>query len=272
MFTVLFAAALTLSRPSLPLPPFAFVGRVTDYAHVAYDADQKVEIRVLKEDGTLLAKGTTGMSPSSIYNFVVEVPVSDVADAGSVTPGTRVVIDFVDPNGQVFHGLVAAGDATVGAPGEVKKLAISLGTDRNGNRVPDEYEEDCQFLLWFAGKSVVDYEPEEDWDGDGVKNFDEFVAGTNPVDADDKFSVRQMASEAGMEDYVKLEFAVNQGRAYLLEATSALDGTEEWHQESFLTDEGREENHLVTAGSETGIVVIYVRKKGSARFWRLKTE
>lgn len=272
MFAVLFAAALTLSRPSLPLPTFAFAGRVTDYAHVAYDADQRVEIRVLKEDGTLLAKGTTGTNPSSVYNFVVEVPVSDLADAGSVTPGTRVVLEFVDPNGQVFRGLVAAGDATVGLPGEVKKLVISLGTDANGNRVPDEYEAECQFLLWAAGRPVVEYDPEEDWDGDGVKNFDEFVAGTNPLDADDRFSVRQMAADAGMEDYVKLVFPVNQGRVYTLEAASVLDGGGDWRQEPFLTADGRESACLVTSGGETGIRVIFVKKKGSARFWRLKTE
>ena len=51
------------------LPPFTFAGRITDYAHCAYDEDLKVEIRAKTADGTLVAKTTTatgGRTPTTM--------------------------------------------------------------------------------------------------------------------------------------------------------------------------------------------------------------
>ena len=49
------SAALKLTHDPMPLPQFTFAGRVCDYAHVAYDADQKVEIWVYDGQGNILA-------------------------------------------------------------------------------------------------------------------------------------------------------------------------------------------------------------------------
>ena len=118
--TMLLLAALT--HNPMPLPSFSFAGRVTDYAHIGYDADQKVEVRVKAKDGTLLAKSVTATSGKTGYNFVVDVPVSDTPATGCVTPGTQVDIEFVDPDGVIYKGLVAAGDAVIGKPFDMESL------------------------------------------------------------------------------------------------------------------------------------------------------
>ena len=59
-------SALILAAAIQPvaLPPFTFVGRITDYAHIAYDAEASVEVRAKTSDGTLLAKD---IAQASVY-------------------------------------------------------------------------------------------------------------------------------------------------------------------------------------------------------------
>ena len=266
-------AALALTRDPMPLPAFTFVGRVVDYAHVAYDADQKVGIRVYDEQGNLLAKGETFTNGRTSYNFCVDVPVADQPAAGCAVAGkTKVTVDFIDPDGQVFHGLVNDGDLTVGEPGAFKRLNIALGTDADHDGVADEYVEALAYLMWKNKKSS--YDATADWDGDGVNNRDEYVAGTNPFDATDKFSVRQMAVDEGFGDFVKLTFLANQGRSYSVETTETLDpATANWHGTTFRTPEGDERARINTGGTETGFKTIYVLKENlKQQFWKLKVE
>ena len=267
--TFLFAALMSAHNP-MPLPSFAFAGRVTDYAHVGYDADQKVEVRVKAKDGTLLAKTTTGTSGKTGYNFAVEVPVADTSVAGRVAPGTPVTIEFVDPDGIIYQGLVAEGDAVIGLPGEVKRLNVMLATDADHDGVADEYVDALAFLMWKNGKSA--YDANADWDGDGVNNYREYIAGTNPFDGTDKFSVRQMATEAGFEDYMKFTFLANQGRSYTVATATDLGQQAGWKQTAFKDADGKEKTHLKTGATETGYRTIYVLKEGVKRFWKLNVE
>ena len=263
-------AALKQTHDPLPLPSFTFAGRVVDYAHVAYDADQKVEIRVLDAAGNLIAKGQTFTSGKTTYNFAVDVPLSDQAAQGSLQTGAKVKLVFVDPDGQIFEGLVSEGVATIGKPGELKTLSVALGTDANGDGVADEYVDALAYLMWKNKKST--YEAGEDWDGDGASNFAEYVAGTNPFDAKDRFSVRQMAVDEGYEDYLKLTFLANQGRTYSVTTKDDL-AQGDWRGTSFKDEKGETGVSITTGGTETGFKTIYVLKENlKQQFWKLKVE
>ena len=265
------SAALKATHDPFPLPPFTFVGRVTDYAHVAFDADQKVTIRVYDENGNLLAKGTSFTSGKTAYNFSVDVPVADQPAAGYAVAGeTKVRVDFVDPDGQVFRGLVSEGDLTVGEPGQQKRLSIALGTDADGDGVADEYVEAMAYLMWKNKKSS--YDAEADWDGDGANNRAEYIAGTNPFDPKDRLSVREMAVDEGFEDYLKLTFLANQGRSYTVDTSENLVKGD-WRGTSFKTAEGEDQTRINTGGTETGYKTIYVLKENlKQQFWKLKVE
>ena len=264
------SAALKMTHDPLPLPPFTFAGRVVDYAHVAYDADQKVEIRVSDAAGNLIAKGQTFTSGKTTYNFAVDVPLSDQAAQGSLQTGAKVKLVFVDPDGQIFEGLVSEGVATIGKPGELKTLSVALGTDANGDGVADEYVDALAYLMWKNKKST--YEAGADWDGDGASNFAEYVAGTNPFDAKDRFSVRQMAVDEGYEDYLKLTFLANQGRTYSVTTKDDL-AQGDWRGTSFKDEKGETGVSITTGGTETGFKTIYVLKENlKQQFWKLKVE
>ena len=271
-FVLAFAAsaALKATHEPLPLPPFTFAGRVVDYAHVAYDADQKVGVRVLDAAGNLIAKGQSFTSGRTTYNFAVEVPLSDLPAQGSVQTEAKVKIVFVDPDGTVFTGLVTQGDTTIGKPGELKTLNVALGTDSDGDGVTDEYVDALAYLMWKNGKST--YDASADWDGDGANNRAEYIAGTNPFDPKDRFSVRQMAVDEGYEDYLKLTFLANQGRTYSVGTKDDLTQGE-WRGTTFKDEKGETAECITTGGTETGYKTIYVLKENvKQQFWKLKVE
>ncbi len=269
-FGSIFILAATAFNP-LTEQPFTFAGRITDFAHVGYDADQKVEIRAKTQDGKLIAKTTTATGGNTAYNYVLYIPVSTSEAEGHVTAGTPLVFEFVDPDGTVYTGLVTGADAVVGASGDIRKLNLALASDEDGDGIPDEYVESLAYLMWINGKTS--YDPGADWDGDGVSNRDEYVAGTNPFDATDKLSILKMAVEAGFEDYYKLKFLVNPGRSYSAETAFGLKSAE-WRQASFVdAGDGDEKERINTAENEIGYREIFVLKESvMQQFWRLKVE
>ena len=277
-FVLAFAApAATKTTTAFPLPPFTFVGRVVDYAHVAFDADQKVEIRVLDKDGKLIVKGETFTGGNSVYNFSVDVPLTDVEDVpGYVNTGAKVTIVFVDPDGVIYANLVAdvkgEKSVTVGNPGELKTLDVVLGTDSNHDGVPDEYVEDLAYLMSKYKKGS--YDAKADWDNDGANNYEEYVAGTNLLDPKDRFSVREMAVEVGREDYLRFKFLAARGRSYTVDTTEELKDTV-WRQTAFVDGaDGVEKTRLNTSAEKPADYrEIYVLKENvKQQFWKMKVE
>jgi len=257
------------------LPPFTFAGRIVDYAHIAYGSDTVVEVRVKAQDGTLLAKTTTATGGKTSFNYALDVPLASEAASGHVKVGDTVVFEFVDPDGIIYAGLVPAANAQIGKPGEYRKVDVILATDSNQDGVPDEYVESIEYEMWQHGKSV--YERDADWDGDGASNYAEYVAGTNPFDATDKFSVREMAEQDGIDDYLALRVMLNQGRTYTVETTGDLKPGAEvtsWVKTEFAVEDPTSalQGTLTTGPSETGYRTLYVKKEGAQRFWQLKVE
>ena len=268
---VLPVTAAVKTQTPLALAPFTFAGRIVDYAHVAYDADASVEVRIKNAAGTLLAKTTTATSGATVYNYVIDVPVSSTALAGHATVGEAVSFEFVDPSGVVYAGLAATTNATVGLPGALKRLDVVLASDANNDGVADEYEESIAYLMWING--IENYDATADYDGDGQSNYAEYVAGTNPFDATDRFSIRQMAMDEGVDDFVALRVPVNRGRSYTVATTPELNPAE-WRSASFTLDPdvAPSATHLNTGAYETGYRTIFVPKEGAHRFYKVNVE
>lgn len=263
----------------LILPPFTFAGRVTDYAHCAYDQDQMVEIRAKTTDGKLIAKTTTATGGKSAYNYVLEIPLASAAVQGYVRTGDQLVFEFADPDGVVYERLVSTDDAKVGRPGELRELNIALAKDDNHDGIPDEYVDWLAYLMWLNEKA--DYEPDADWDEDGANNRAEYVAGTNPFDPTDRLSVKEMAEEQGYEGYLKFTFLANQGRSYTVDTIEKIENGKltiengGWRPAKFIdAADGVEKGRLNTSSTKAADYrVIYVLKENlQQQFWKLKVE
>jgi len=265
--------AVSAAQQPMELLLFAFAGRIVDYAHVAYDADTVVEIRIKAKDGTVLAKTKTRTGGSSAYNYAIWVPLASQAIAGHVAVGDEVVFEFVDPDGRIYTGLVPAAHAKIGNPGDKARVDVILASDENHDGVADEYVETLEYLMWVNG--IDEYDANADYDGDGQSNYAEYVAGSNPFDKTDTFSVREMALEKGLDGYVAIRVFVSQGRSYTVKATPSLDGKEvDWKPTDFAVADPTAalQGRISTGPSEVGYRTIFVKKEGARRFWRVHVE
>jgi len=267
------ASPLQAATQPIELMPFTFAGRIVDYAHVAFGTDTYVEVRVKAKDGTLLAKTTTATYGNTAYNYAVSVPLASQSIAGHVKYGDAVVFEFVDPDGRIYSGIVTAGDAMIGKPGGYRKVNVILATDSNGDGVPDEYLETIEYEMWRRG--ITTYDPDADYDGDGQSNKAEYIAGSNPFDKTDMFSVREMAEKDGFNDYYAFKVLVSQGRTYTVSTTGKLDkDVTEWTTGSFSVADPSAalQTRLSTDPAEVGYRIIFVKKEGPQRFWQLNVE
>jgi hypothetical protein len=100
----------------------------------------------------------------------------------------------------------------LGKPAQKTRLNLTLGEDSDGDGLPDAWE---RMLIAASGEDLMltDISPYDDFDGDGISNLNEYLAGTYAFDPQDGFRLN-IVSVWGRKPY--LEFMVIQGRTYTL--------------------------------------------------------
>jgi arylsulfatase A-like enzyme len=107
------------------------------------------------------------------------------------------------------------------APAEI--LALAAGFDDDGDGLPDDFER--RIIENSAGhQALADVNPADDPDGDGADNFQEWLAGTNPLDPDDVFRIDSWATtKAGETRDIRVAISGRAGRSYSLVESATLE-------------------------------------------------
>ena len=268
--------------PVQELYPFDIVGRIVNADNVAYDALSEIVMRVRNADEKLLAQTTVrnpdGLSP---WNFVLHVPMSSVRAFGYAMQGDvfQLSAKFGD---KVYTGLIAPADAKIGTPGDKLFLRIMLAEDRNGNGIGDTYEEAMRDEMWYR-EIDGDYDPEQDYDGDGQSNRAEYLAGTDPFDKDDFFRASAVSLPNSdvpePTDLFAVTFEANAGRSYGVvsspELAETADGKRpDWRRTAFrLSRDDPEEAKVSSLDARTWEVrTVYLLRDGDKRFFKVVQE
>lgn len=130
--------------------------------------------------------------------------------------------------GVVLHDVVhypieMSSPRNVGQPGERARLDLTLGIDADGDGIPDAWE---HAQLYAGGHSPGDdgwdlslIDRNGDFDGDGISNWNEYIAGTYATDPTDYLALRLTAK---FPDSVRLGFYAIYGKTYSLETSEDL--------------------------------------------------
>ncbi|MCC5844437.1 MAG: hypothetical protein JJU05_09315 [Verrucomicrobia bacterium] len=126
-------------------------------------------------------------------------------------------------NNIVYQPIEMSQSRAIGQPGERVRLNLTLGVDSDGDGIPDAWKIS---QLYAAGilpgedgwdLSLIDRDG--DFDGDGVSNWEEYIAGTFATDPNDFLALQIIESQF---DHVLMRFYGIFGKVYNLEASTDL--------------------------------------------------
>ncbi len=174
----------------------------------------------------------------------------------------------VDMNGVRFYPIEASGGLTAGKGSERVRLDLNLGEDKNGDGLPDAWE---NWQLYQAG-----YLPDAngdwpinllggrngDFDHDGISNWLEYLAGTFAGDASERFELK---IKEKLPTSVRFEFYGITGKTYTLERYTNPDV---WTRIPFsVGTPGPGSESFQATG--VGIQSIYATPAGTSEIYRL---
>jgi len=197
---VLIVLALSAALPaaaakiSVPLAPVVTYGLIRDEYGAPMTKNSSMTVKLYKD----------GDDKSRIYS------ACDVGDAGIAGMNYRLPLE-IDSSGPtrdyaVIPGVTMRIKAFVGGAEEIltpvstfvcpamgtkQRIDYAIGTDADGDGMPDDWEE---WVLDLAGRdssaaAIAAFKPGDDADGDGMTNLAEFLAGTDPFLATDLLKI-----------------------------------------------------------------------------------
>jgi len=279
VFCLLSFLALSAETAFMKIPPPVYAGLVKDYMQNPYGASPSVQVYVRRAtDGALLTSAKTGTARQGV-NYGVRIPMISAASEGIVglQYGDRATFSFLD--GDVLWQNLAT--VTTDKPG-FHRLDVTLGHDENGDGIADEYA--AYMLLKMAEYGVAGeaFDPEADYNHDGVTNRQHYLAGTNPfaglavggkVIAEEKCTISSLMNVRSFsgDEYFAITFNALEEVAYSVVATDDL--AKGWGEARTVATRtspdglDAEETHWA---DEAGEMTLYVPKgKAAQQFYKL---
>lgn len=279
--SVLATLAATAAAANINLPPYTFTGRVMTYDRMSLaETTSGAEIRVRKAaDGSLLAFSQILRQEHFTENYRLQVPLSLVESP--TTAATNTVLAFEVQTGNRLYTTASLFPTNLpSCPGGLTVCDVILGEDLDGNGIADAYEtlmneDEIPYYRAMGLDIGPTYDPEADYDGDGVSNRLEYLAGTDPFLKEDVFSIRSFEPSPVVEGAWVLTFFANRAHTYGTQTTESLDA-EPFAQTTFAPAAAPESRSPVLHTSKTDYgltsVLVFPAAEQSAAFFRLTVQ
>lgn len=232
----------------------------------------------IEVNGSVTLKTVTGvvietpLTPSLFVDasYRMEVPMDAGVTSDSYKPtALNPLVPFtmeVKIGSLTYYPFEMSGDlGSLGEAGGTSVIDLTLGVDSDGDGIPDAWEES---LISRTNRynSLSDVNPDDDLDGDGLSNYEEYLAHTYAYDVLDGLSLKIKA--VSDEAYI-VEFLVIDGHSYSLTSSTDL---ESWSSASFRTSPSGE---LISSylSEEVELLEVEIPREGSeAVFFKLQIQ
>jgi len=178
---------------------------------------------LLEAGGQVLARTSVlpGMEPGANYRLAIPLDSGATTDTYKPT-ALRPTVPFrmrVRIGQTIYLPLEMTGVASLlTRPAGNSRVDLTLGEDSDGDGLPDAWERALMQILG-GDLTLADIRPEDDSDGDGMSNLDEYLAGTYAFDPADGFVLTIAAMSDGQP---QLEFTAIRGRSYSIRGSDDM--------------------------------------------------
>jgi len=215
------AAAITI--PQVPVVTYGIVRN--EYGEPLTKA-QALELKLVKDadrHGRVYAQCAVGASAllGMNYQLTLEIDSADGGRKNAVTTGTRMFIRATQ--GDVEKTL--APDSAFDTPkqGTTRRVDYTTGTDADNDGMPDAWE---VWVLDTVGEDSSEegiraFRPDADADGDGMSNWEEYLAGTDPFNETDLVKITGFELVPGTQR-AKVTFMTSYQRKFRLVFATSL--------------------------------------------------
>ncbi len=253
-----------------PLPPFTVYGIVRDWNGRPFSSSDAATV-IVKVQGVELARceAKSGSYPTLTYR--AEIPMASGPMAGRAQAGAPITFEvFFD--GQIHTVAADQAPVVVGNPAASLCCSLVVGTFSYGDDLPDEYK---QLLLAYyqmagQGDDLASISADDDFDGDGYSNFQEFQAGTIPVLGDDYLKIIRF-SLLGYQ-YPTITFLTAPDRTYRLPNSSNLNSNAWDYPALGLTTNAASAQSFYTSPQDATTTLYLQPTTNSSAFYRLEVE
>lgn len=270
-------AALNAVAANFPVGTHLVKGTLKDWQNNVLTSSAAVTIQAVATNGTVIASTPVGNPSADGYNFVLQIPLSTTATDSTVAVGDQLNCVLIQETGLAL----AASPITVGNANAVSSLALefvnmqsytnSTGTTVN---VPAEYVDTIAAMMEDEGIEGEDYDPFADYDHDGVSNYNEYRAGTDPFNPDDKLEVKAYTASQSAPHAISFEYVG--GHIYGVETTLSLTNPEWALQKVKKTETDSEHEQIMPSDDEedVGLATIYVvpAEGATSQFFKLEAK
>ncbi len=174
--SALLLAAALLAIAGLPVPSFVYYGEVVDAYGWPLTSDVPAYL-IARVNGRECGRSLIHEGRGPGINYRVEVPIG----GGHVErPGDPVTF-VLAMNGVEHPAMDPSQVPVVGQAGGLVRCNLCIGSDADHDGLPDEWESRIIGSSGGVFTNLAQVVGTDDFDGDGVNNRDEFLAGTDPT-------------------------------------------------------------------------------------------
>ena len=173
-------------------------------------------------------------------------------------------VEFSVRVGGVEQPLVGGASILAGKPGSKTRIDLSTAEDADGDGLPDAWE---TLMMNQSGGAITNINQiggEDDFDGDGMSNYDEYRAGTFPFLASDVFAIED--HQRLPNGRFRLRFVSVSGMTYHVVATDRPGSG--WSVVPFAATENGEFAYSRVSG-DGDVKTVFVNASLPVAFYRL---
>jgi hypothetical protein len=268
-------AVLPSAAVNFPVGTHLVKGTLKDWQNKVLTSSAAVPVQAVSTNGTVIASTKVADPTVDGYNFLLEIPLSSKATDFTAAVSNTLNCVLVQESGLSL----AVDPLVVGEANAVSEVRLAFVNTRSYTKdgttvnVPEEYIE--AISIWMEAYGIEgDYDPFDDYDHDGAKNYAEYCAGTNPFDATDKLAITAYAAPQSAPHAISFEYVG--GHVYGVATTRTLTNPQ-WATQPVRKNETDTDHEQVMPSADeddVGMATIYVvpAEGATSQFFRLEAK